>query len=468
MKTLLLLTFLATSLHLFSQSEDQKQLQALYHAALTQGKAYDWLNHLSNQIGGRLSGSVQAQQAIAYTQSQLQTLELDRVALQPVIVPKWVRGTPEFAYIETKPGHITNLPLCALGGSVATPEGGLKATPIEVHSIEALKKLGKNNIAGKIVFYNRPLNPAQINPFTAYQDNERYAGVAEAAKYGAVGVIFRSLNLRLDDHPHTGAIDYGNTPLASRIPAAAISTNAAELLSATLTLSPNTQLYFRQHCKQLPDVQSHNLIGEIRGTQYPEEIILVGAHLDSWDLGDGTHHNGAGCVQSMEVLRLLKKTGYQPKHTLRVVLFANGENGLSGAKQYAQTAKNNGEKHLFALESNAGGFTPRGFSFTGSQDHLQHLQQWKSLFAPYLVHYLAEGYSGDNLQPLKNQSPVLAGLFADPQRYFDHHHAQTDAFVHINPRELQLGAATMASLVYLVDQHGVLPTANKNNALPTE
>ncbi|WP_293294237.1 M20/M25/M40 family metallo-hydrolase [Allomuricauda sp.] len=459
MRTILFLTIFLVSTPFFSQNEDEKQIKAIYDKALTNGKAYDWLNHLSNQIGGRLSGSVQAQQAVDYTKAQLELLGLDKVWLQPVMVPKWVRGIPEFAYLETKPGLTTNVPICALGGSVATLDGGLKASVVEVQGIEDLEKLGKEAIQGKIVFYNRPMDPTKINTFSAYAScaDQRYSGASEASKYGAVGVIVRSLNLRLDDYPHTGSMAYGNIPVNQRIPAAAISTKGAELLSTTLKLNPDAKFYFKQNCKQLDDVMSYNVIGEITGSTYPDEIMLVGGHLDSWDLGDGSHDDGAGCVQSMDVLRLLKETGYKPKRTLRVVLFMNEENGLRGGKEYAKVAQSKKEKHIFALESDSGGFTPRGFSIDADPENLKQIQGWRSLFEPYLIHLFQEGGSGADIGPLKNDGIVLAGLRPDSQRYFDHHHAENDTFEHVNKRELELGAATMASLVYLIDKYGTVP-----------
>ncbi len=459
MRKVLLLAVLLASTPFFSQTEDEKQIKAIYDMALTKGKAYDWLNYLSNQIGGRLSGSVQAQHAVDYTKTQLDALGLDKVWLQPVMVPKWVRGIPEFAYFETSPGLTTNVPICALGGSVATPDGGLKANIVEVKGLDELEKLGRAKIEGKIVFYNRPMEPTLINTFEAYSGcvDQRASGAVEAAKFGALGVIVRSMNLRLDDYPHTGSMRYGDTPVNQRIPAAAISTNAAELLSATLKLNPNTKFYFKQNCKQYEDVQSYNVIGEITGSTYPKEVMVVGGHLDSWDLGDGSHDDGAGCVQSMDVLRLLKETGYKPKRTLRVVLFMNEENGMRGGNKYAEVARNNNEEHVFALESDSGGFTPRGFTIDGSDENIKQIQGWRDLFAPYLIHVFQKGGSGADIGPLKDDGIVLAGLRPDTQRYFDHHHAENDTFEHVNKRELELGAATMASLVYLMDKYGTVP-----------
>jgi len=454
----IILIILLSTYQVFAQSEDEKQIKAIYDAALTQGKSYDWLNYLSNQIGGRLSGSVQAQQAVEYTKSQLDSLGIDRVWLQPVMVPKWVRGTPEFAYFETAPGITSDVPICALGGSVATPLNGIKAGIIEVKGIEQLIKLGRDKINGKIVFFNKPMDPTLISTFQSYSGcvDQRYAGAAEAAKFGAVGVIVRSMNLRLDDLPHTGSMSYGDLASSERIPAAAISTNGAELLSTTLKLSPNTKFYFKQNCKLFEDVESFNVIGEIRGSQYPNEIMIVGGHLDSWDLGDGSHDDGAGCVQSMDVLRLLKESGYRPQRTIRVVLFMNEENGLRGGKKYAEIAKSKNENHVFALESDAGGFTPRGFSFDCSDSNFKQVQSWKRLFEPYLVHMFVRGGSGADIGPLKNDGMVLAGLRPDSQRYFDHHHAENDTFEHVNKRELELGAAAMTSLIYLFDKYGIV------------
>jgi hypothetical protein len=367
-----------------------------------------------------------------------------------------VRGNPEFAYIETAPGKTIPVNLCALGGSVSTPPQGLKAELIEVQGIEDLNRLNRADVEGKIVFFNRPMQADLISTFEAYGGcvDQRYDGAKEAAKLGAVGTIVRSMNLRLDDLPHTGAMSYGNTPVNERIPSAAISTNDAERLSGILKIDPKVKFYFKQNCKQLKDVQSYNVIGQITGSQYPNEIIVVGGHLDSWDLGDGSHDDGAGCVQSMDVLRLLKETGVRPKRTIRVVLFMNEENGLRGGRKYAEIAKRKGEKHIFALESDSGGFTPRGFSFDGPDYKINQILNWKPLFEPYLIHYFKKGGSGADIGPLKNDELVLAGLRPDSQRYFDHHHAANDTFDAVNKRELELGAATMTSLIYLIDKYG--------------
>ena len=449
--------FLSVALHAQPNPSDKEQLKTFFDTSLLNGQAYEWLDYLTNRIGSRLSGSLGAERAVAWTKAALDALGLDRVYLQPVKVPKWVRGAKEFALIETAPGVTFNVPITALGGSVATPSVGLKAFVVEVQGIEELKALGREQIEGKIVFFNRPMQADLISTFQAYSGcvDQRYSGAKEASAYGAVGVIVRSMNLRLDDLPHTGAMSYGDQDVSKRIPAAAISTNAAEKLSKLLKLEPNLKFLFRQQCKTYPDVWSHNVIGEITGSEFPNEIIVVGGHLDSWDLGDGAHDDGAGVVQSMEVLRLFKATGYKPKRTIRVVLFMNEENGLRGGNAYADNALLTGERHIFALESDAGGFTPRGFSFNCSDAEFAQIESWKPLFKPYLIHYFEQGGSGADIRPLKNKYNVLAGLRPDSQRYFDHHHAENDTFDAVNKRELELGAATMTSLIYLYDKYGL-------------
>ncbi len=458
-KIMMFLSCAMLTVSLYAQESDEAVFRKIYTASLTKGKSYDWLNYLSNQIGSRLSGSYGAERAVKYTEEELKKLGLNKVWLQPVMVPKWIRGAKEYAYIESASGKTNTVNICALGGSIATSTLGVKAQVVEVQNFKELETLGKANIEGKIVFYNRPMQADLISTFEAYGGcvNQRYMGAVEAAKYGAVGIIVRSMNLRMDDFPHTGSMTYNDLPNSERIPAAAISTNDAEVLSTMLSLDKKIKFFFKQSCKNLKDVLSYNVIGEITGSEFPNEYIIVGGHLDSWDLGDGSHDDGAGVVQSMEVLRLLKETGITPKRSVRVVLFMNEENGLRGANKYAKEAKAKGESHVFALESDAGGFTPRGFAFNCTDAVFNQVLNWKPLFKPYLIHYFEKGGAGADVSPLKTDGNVLAGLRPDSQRYFDHHHASNDTFDAVNKRELELGAATMTALVYLFDKYGVNP-----------
>lgn len=455
-KSIVSVVLLLNSFFLFAQANDEQTIKAIYKSSLTNSKCYSWLDYLSNKIGARLSGSANAEKAVLYTKAQLETLGLDRVYLQEVIVPKWVRGEKETAYIQDKKTKI-NVPVCALGGSIATAKNGLTAEVIEVQSIKELEALG-NKIKGKIVFFNRPMEQENIETFTSYGGcvDQRYAGAKEASKFGAVGTIVRSMNLRLDDFPHTGAQSYGDLPKSQYIPTAAISTNGAELLSKSLKANPNLKFYLKMSCQQMEDALSYNVIGEIKGSEHPENIMVVGGHLDSWDLADGSHDDGAGIVQSMEVINIFKNLGYKPKNTIRVVLFMNEENGGKGGKKYEELSLKNKENHIFALESDSGGFSPRGFSFEADDANFNKIATWKNLFEPYLIHSFVKGHSGSDIEPLTSKSIVKAGLKPDSQRYFDYHHALNDKFDAINKRELELGAATMASLMYLIDQNGIV------------
>jgi hypothetical protein len=448
--------FLLFSIVSFAQNADEIKFKEIYKVALTNSKCYSWLDDLSNKVGARLSGSLGAQKGVEYTKAQLETLGLDRVYLQEVMVPKWVRGEKEVAYILDNKSKIS-IPVCALGGSVATPKNGLTAAVIEVHSIKEIAELGEDKIKGKIVFFNRPMQPDNIETFTSYGGcvDQRFGGAKEASKFGAVATIVRSMNMRLDDFPHTGVQSYGDLPKDKYIPAAAISTNAAELLSKSLKANPNLKFFLKQSCQQFEDVLSYNVIGEIKGSEHPERIMVVGGHLDSWDLADGSQDDGAGVVQSMEVLNIFKNIGYKPKNTLRAVLFMNEENGGRGGKKYDELSKANNENHIFALESDSGGFTPRGFSFDTDDANLAKIQTWKPLFEPYLIHSFTKGHSGADIEPLTSSKIIKAGLHPDSQRYFDYHHAANDNFDGVNKRELELGAATMAALMYLIDQNGL-------------
>mgnify|MGYP001439105012 FL=1 len=425
----------------------------IYSVSLNDSKSYDWLEYLSKNIGPRLSGSLNAERSVKWTKKTLESIGLDSIWLQPVMVPKWVRGNFEYAFIESSPGNTINVNVCALGGSIPTPSSGIKSNVIEVKSFKELESLGKKNIKNKIVFFNRPMQKELINTFESYSNavNQRYDGARIASKYGALAVIVRSLTLKHDYVPHTGVMSYGNIPIKSRIPAMAISTNDADLLSSLLNLNPNLKFFMKQNCRNFPDVLSYNVIGEIKGSKKPNDIILIGAHLDSWDLGDGSHDDGAGVVQSMDVLRILKKINYKFNRTLRVVLFMNEENGQKGAIEYFNISKKKKTNHLIAIESDAGGFTPRGFSINTNDLKFKKILSWKRYFEKYQVHYFVRGQSGVDIEYLKNENNVLVGLRPDSQRYFDYHHSSSDIFETVNQRELELGTAAIASLVFLSD-----------------
>jgi len=447
----------------FSPEEkiDSTNIKHFFNSALTQGKSYEWLRDLTTNVGGRLSGSPEAAKAVKWGERIMKETGLDTVWLQPAIVPHWVRGEKEIANY-TINGQKINMPVCALGGSIGTPVNGITAEVIEVKSVAEAEALG-NQLKGKIVFFNRPFDNTLINTFSAYGGcvGQRVNGAKAVGKFGAKAVLVRSMTNKIDDYPHTGTMRYGDIPENEYIPTAAISTKAAELLSSNLKQHPKLKIYFKQRCKNLPKENSFNVIGEIKGSEHPEKIIVVGGHLDSWDLGDGAHDDGTGIVQSLEVLHLFKANNIKPKNTLRVVFFMDEEQGGGGARSYAEAVKLKKEIHVGGLESDAGGHTPRGFTINANAGNTALLQSWKKLLAPYGLHDIHKGGSGADISPLKGEYVTLVGYRPDSQRYFDYHHAATDTFDKVNKRELELGSASMASLIYLMDKYLESPEAVK-------
>ena len=439
----------------FSSEEriDSTNIKSLFNSVLKDGKSFEWLRDLTQNIGGRLSGSPEAAKAVVWGEKLMNTIGLDSVWLQPVMVPHWVRGEKEIAMYSAN-GIQKNVPICALGFSIATPKTGVLAEVIEVKSLEEAKALGKK-MKGKIVFFNRSFDNTLINTFSAYGGcvDQRVQGAAICGAFGAKGVIIRSMTNSVDDFPHTGTMTYNDLPKKQYIPAAAISSKAANILSADLKKNPTLKFYFKQDCKTLQDAPSFNVVGEIRGIETPENIFVVGGHLDSWDLGEGAHDDGTGIVQSLEVAYLFKKNNIRPKNTIRIVFFMNEENGTRGAKKYAELAKLNKENHIGGLESDAGGHTPRGFSIQANASNTKLLQSWKKLLSPYGLHDIKAGGSGADIAPLKGEDVTLVGYRPDSQRYFDYHHTSRDTFDKVNKRELELGSASMASIVYLMDKY---------------
>jgi hypothetical protein len=440
----------------FAQAKDEVAIKKIFDTELTQGKVYPLLEYLTTSIGPRLSGSPGAAAGVEWGRHAMEMEGLDSVWLQPVMVPHWVRGQKEIArIINSKKMGTVEVNVCALGGSIGTGPSGLVANVIEVTSFDELKRLGAKNISGKLIFFNRPMDPTHVHTFTAYGGavDQRVQGASQAAKYGAVGVIVRSMSLGNEDYPHTGSVVYDTT--VTKIPAVAISTKHADLLSKLLKEDKGIQFYVETHSEILDDVPSFNVVGEIKGSEYADEIILVGGHLDSWDLAQGAHDDGAGCVQSLEVLRLLNTIGYKPKRTIRAVLFMNEENGLRGAKEYARLAALKKEKHIAAIESDDGGFSPRGFSMDASAEVLAKVKGWKNLLEPYGLTDINGDGGGADVGPLKTQGTPVFGFLPDSQRYFRYHHTKEDTFDKVDKRELELGAASMTAFVYFIDQYGL-------------
>ncbi len=456
MRYFLLTVLLFTSLVSPAQPNDEQVIRKIYDETLAKGQSYEMLEHLCTKIGPRLSGSPGAAAAVEWSRQVMQAYGFDSVWLQPVMVPHWVRGKKEIGRIvNSKKLGSEAVNICALGGSVGTGAGGVLANVVEVKTWDELKQLGEKGVKGKIVFFNRPMDPKLIPMFSSYGGavDQRANGASEAAKLGAIGVIVRSMGVNLEDYPHTGSLRYAlNVP---KIPAVAIATRHAEVLSELLKDDKDLKFYFETHCETLPDAPSFNVIGELKGTERPDEIIVVGGHLDSWDLGQGAHDDGAGCVQSIEVLRLFKSMGYKPKRTIRAVMFMNEENGLRGGVEYANQAKLKNEKHIAAIESDRGGFTPRGFTVPTQAKAKEKVRSWKPLLEPYGLSDFAQEGGGADISPLAPQGVPLMGYLPDSQRYFNFHHTAEDTFDKVDKRELELGAAAMAAIIYLIDRYGL-------------
>lgn len=437
--------------------EDALYLKKIHDFTLTKSKSYSWLEQLTIKAGPRIAGSMAYDNAVKLTSKQMMEAGASEVRLQECTVTGWDRGMKEQAYIVNKGKNNKWLKVLSLGNTIGTGPKGLQAEVIEVKSLDEIRALGKSKIMGKIVFYNRPMDPTQILTFSAYGGgvDQRVYGAATAAEYGAVASLIRSMSLRQDDFPHTGTSIYKDG--VTKIPSLSVSTNDANVLSEALTKG-KVEVFIKNTSKVMPKKVNHTVIGEIKGSTYPDQIILIGGHLDAWDVGEGAHDDGAGCVQAMQVLHTLTSMGYQPKRTIRCVLFANEENGLAGGTQYAKESNEKKEFHLAALESDSGGFVPRGFGFDADtsvfKTYYKKVSEWLPLFESYGLQFKIGG-GGADINPLKSQKGLLIGLRPDSQRYFDYHHTAIDKFEAVNKRELELGAAAMTSLIYLLDKYGI-------------
>jgi len=440
----------------FSQQEDSLLIRKIADDILVNGKAYENLRVLTKTVGGRLSGSPQMVKAELWGLAAMKSAGADKAYLQECQVPHWIRGGKDEARFSVGAGGLQkSLDVLALGNSVGTGPKGISAQVLLIGSFEELERR-KLEVKGKIIFYNYKFNPKFIETFRSYGDAVRYRAIGPslAAKYGAVAVLVRTMSHSVDNNPHTGALDYIDT--LPKIPAAAVGLWDADKLASSIQQNKVVRVFLRTNAQMLPDTTGHNVIGELTGSTYPDQFITIGGHLDSWDPAEGAHDDGTGCAHTIEVLRVLRAIGYQPKHSIRFVLFANEENGTRGGLKYAEQAKSNNEKHIFALESDAGGFTPRGFRLSLSSAQLEKIQPWIKLLKEYGVYEFNAGGGGTDIEPLNEQLGIPLGeLEPDSQRYFDYHHARTDVFENVNKRELELGAINIAALIYLIDKYGL-------------
>ncbi|MHC1705492.1 MAG: M28 family peptidase [Tenuifilaceae bacterium] len=451
-RILVLIIVLSTVISCTKKS-DSDVIAEIFQVAQIDSTSYHTLRILSNQYGKRLAGTPASIEAIQYMKKVMENSYFDTVYLQECTVVHWYRGDKEEGIVFSNKSDKIKLAVCTLGNSVGTQSNGLKAEVVEVMSYEELAELG-DKVKGKIVFFNEPMDPNKVNTFEAYGEvvGFRFSGASVAAKYGAEAVLVRSVTTALDTFPHTGVMRYSDTP--KEIPAFSVSTVHANLLSKMLKEEPNLKLYLKSDCKFLPDEKSYNVVGEVKGSKFPNEFITVGGHLDSWDNSDGAHDDGGGCVQSIDVWRIFNDIGYKPQRTLRVVMFIDEEMNQRGGQKYAELAKLNNEKHIFAIESDGGCDSPLGFSFETDSLNFHKCLALKKYFEPHGINLFVNGGSGVDIAFLKDENNVLVELIADPSHYFDYHHSGYDTFDKIDRTSLQQGSAAMASLIYLVDKYG--------------
>ena len=438
-------------------SSDSLLIRQVFDEVLSHGEAHENLRVLCKDIGHRLSGSPSADRAIVWGQQRMDSYGVDTSYVMPVEVPAWTRGDVAEAQALSANGIAMDLHITALGGSVPTPDDGWIEGPLLV--VRQLDALDTLDARGHIVLFNRPMDPLLINTGAAYGGafDQRGGGASAAAEAGAIGVMVRSLTHALDTLPHTGSLRYKEG--VDKLPAAAISTVDASALAKLHREAPGTvQVKMRLNSEDLGTVEQGNVVGEWRGSEFPDEIITLGGHLDSWDIGEGAHDDGSGVVHTLEALRALKAIGYTPRRTLRFVLFINEENGNRGGKRYAAVAAeehDSGLRHVAAMESDAGGFVPRGVRMDAPDEGVAMVRGWAETLEPYNLHYFGRGGAGVDIGPLKNLEPrpLLMGLVPDGQRYFDLHHSSQDVWENVHKRELELGAATCASMVLMLDRH---------------
>ncbi|RNL92278.1 M20/M25/M40 family metallo-hydrolase [Sinomicrobium pectinilyticum] len=440
--------------HSIDKDPDSIIVRHIFEESLSGTEIPEHLYYLTKKIGHRISGSAQAERAVKWIEHQLRALEADTVYLQPVKIPVWTRGAKERAFIQTGNGNVQTVSVLALGGSVST-QGALSAEVVEIRSWEELNEMPEEKIKGKFVFYNRAMDASMPDPFDAYLEavDQRSIGAIEAARKGAVGALVRSLTLAKDNSPHTGAMQYAEN--VRKVPAAALSTLGADALSKALKENPTLKFSLEMHCSPQPDVLSHNVIAEIKGNYYPEEFITIGAHTDTWDVGEGASDDASGIVQTIEALRLFKTLNLVPKRSIRFIFYMNEESGAHGGKEYASEARKKGEIHLASIESDAGGFQPVGFRFDGAPETIQQVQKYSSFLSLYGIDGIKENQRGVDIAPMKGASEVLLSLDCESHRLFDIHHSALDTLDKLNFREVSLGAAAMTTMAYLISEYGL-------------
>jgi carboxypeptidase Q len=410
----------------------------IVEAAMADDTGWQRLAWLSDRIGHRLSGSPQLEAAIAWAVEEMRRDGFDDVRAEKVMVPKWVRGAESASLLAPV---ARDLVVLGLGNSVGTPPEGITADVVVVKDYAELDALGEK-VRGKIVCYNVP--------FTNYGETVQYrgSGASRAARHGAVAVLVRSVGPVSLQTPHTGAMRYDEA--LPKIPAAAITIEGAEMLARMQARGERLQLRLKMEARFLADVESANVVADLRGSERPDEIVLVAGHFDSWDVGQGAHDDGGGCIQVWEAVRLLKKLGLRPRRTIRVVLYTNEENGLRGGVAYRDAHKAELANHVFALETDSGTFAPEGFGVTANAAAIATLRELAPLLEATGATRIAEGGGGADIGPIMREGVPGAGLDVEGSRYFHYHHTPADTLDKVDPKDLKLCTAAIAIIAYLV------------------
>lgn len=424
----------------FNASDYEDDAQKIISAALDDDKAFETLTYFADTFGHRLSGSKSLEQSIDWIVKEMKQQPFDRVFTQKVMVPHWVRGKESATLIQPRS---IDLPMLGLGGSISTPSGGLQAEVLVVNSFKELHKKAKQ-AKGKIILYNVP--------FTTYGITVKYRmqGAIEAAKVGAIASLIRSVGPYSMKTPHTGTSNYEDG--IPKIPHAAITTEHAALLQRMQNRGEKIVVNLSMEAKTLPDAPSRNIVAEIKGSEKPEEIVVLGGHIDSWDVGQGVMDDAGGSFAAWEAVMLMKELGLKPKRTVRVVMWTNEENGLRGATAYRDSVQANGtlDDHILAMESDSGVFKPLGYGFSGSDEAFAIISAIGKLLAPIDAGEIIRGGGGADIGPLMQEGVPGMGLRVDGSRYFWYHHTAADTIDKLSEKEYQKCIASMAVMAYVV------------------
>jgi len=424
---------------------------ALIDAARTRSLAHARLQHLCDRIGHRLSGSAALGEAVRWCEETMRADGLDGVRTEEVMVPAWIRGRESAVLLEPAERPLAML---GLGNSVGTPVGGIAAEVVVAADFDALAALGES-VRGRIVLFNRPMPAFDPETGSGYGEAVPYrvSGPSRAAAMGAVAVLVRSLTATSLRTPHTGMLRY--LADAPRVPAAAISVEDAEMLARFAASGERVVVRLSMEARFGPDVASANVVGEILGSEDPGEVVVMGGHLDSWDVGQGAHDDGGSCVAAMEALRLIRSLGLRPRRTLRVVLWVNEENGLRGARAYAEAHAAELKDHVAAIEADSGSYRPLGFTTPPAKDARgermrARLREVVALLDPVGAGALLDGGGGADIGPMEPAGVPQIGLMVDESRYFDIHHTEADTFDKVVKEELDLCAAALAVVGFVI------------------